>query len=178
MSLPNVLTVGVIVERCKIDHPWQDHKWRPVGVVAGGPQMEPWTMLVQQADSTQVLVGDSDIELHRKETPAYKHNMESGSPSLYVVLRRTEEDEHPLKVQLVTASPYEAEAYLESGDEIVESVPMPALIAQWVCDFIDTHHIEEVFKKRQRNKVDIEEHKFGQEPIVSLRQRMARGTDD
>jgi hypothetical protein len=178
MANTSTIQVGVVVERRKIDHPWQEYKWRPVGVLAGTPPQADWSVLVQDPSFTHFFAGMYPIELHRKETAGYKYNLESPNPAIYVVLRTDEDGDHPIKVQLVKASPYDAEAYMESGDEIVEQVPMPPAIAVWLAEFVQTHHVEEVFRKRKRDKVDVQEHKFGQEPIVELRQKMMRPSDD
>ena len=53
---------------------------------------------------------------------------------------------------LVTVCPYEAESYTESGEEIVEGVPMPPEILGWVQAFVDTHHVDQPFKKRKQKK--------------------------
>ena len=82
------------------------------------------------------------------------------------------ESEHPFEVHLVTASPYEAADYLDSGEQIVEPVRMPEPVLALISEFIDEHHFEEKFKKRKRSEVKLQEHKFGQEPIVELRKRM------
>lgn len=172
MSRTASIPIGVVVERRKLDNPWQDHVWRPVGVIPGAAEGQPWKQLVASEEWTQFLAGTFPLELHRKETPAYKYNLESRRPAIYVVLREREDEEQAVAVALVTASPYEAEAYMESGDEIVEAIAMPEAVRGWVEAFVDEHHVEEVFHKRKRDKVDIEEHKFGQEPIVVLRERM------
>lgn len=172
MSRMQSIPVGVVVERRRINHPWQEWKWRPIGLLPEAPPMADWSVLVQGADFTHYFAGLYPLELHRKETQAYKYNLESSQPAIYVVLRDAEDGDVPVKVHVVTASPYEAESYMESGEEIVEALAMPPVIAAWIADFVDTHHVEEVFRKRKRDKVSVEEHKFGQEPIVSLRQRM------
>jgi len=46
------------------------------------------------------------------------------------------------------------ESYIESGDEIVEGVPMPDAVLAGVGDFVETHHVEVAFKKRKRKPYD------------------------
>ncbi|RMF02916.1 MAG: DUF3305 domain-containing protein [Alphaproteobacteria bacterium] len=179
MSHSVTMPVGVVVAREEIDSPWQDHEWRPVAVLPGAPQVEAWTELRQGEGWVHYHAGTVSLELYRKETEAYKFNLEGREPVLYVVLAEEEDEEEgddaaPYQVHLVTASPFEAQDYLDSGEEIVEPVPMPEPIIAWIQGFIDEHHQEEKFKKRRRDEVDLEEHKFGQEPIVVVRERMAR----
>ena len=74
-------------------------------------------------------------------------------PAVYVVLRETADEDagHELEVVLATASPYEAQDYLDSGEEIVEQVPMPDGLVAWVRDFVEEHHEDEEFVKRRRD---------------------------
>ena len=53
---------------------------------------------------------------------------------------------------MVTASPYEAQDYTDSGEELVERVPMPEGVQAWVWEFIERFHVEETFIKRKRDK--------------------------
>ncbi|MDB5509597.1 MAG: hypothetical protein JWL93_2066 [Hyphomicrobiales bacterium] len=40
----------------------------------------------------------------------------------------------------------------EGIGEVVEAVPMPSLVQTFVQSFIDAHHVERPFIKRQRDK--------------------------
>ena len=53
---------------------------------------------------------------------------------------------------LVTACPYEAQDYLDSGDDIVEPVAMPAAVIAFVQEYVDRHHVDEPFHKRKRKR--------------------------
>ncbi len=118
------------------------------------------------------------LELFRKETEAYLYNLGNREPAIYVVLREVEEDgaPHPIEVHLVTASPFEAQDYLDSGEDVVEPVAMPDDVRAWIERFVEEHHEEEKFFKRRPEKMDLDEHKFGQEPLVELRRRMQNGS--
>ena len=63
---------------------------------------------------------------------------------------------------------------LETGEHIVEPLPMPQPLVAWLENFIATHHEEETFIKRQRDKLDLENEKFGQEPLEVIRERQKR----
>ena len=82
-------------------------------------------------------------------------------PCIYVVLRESRVE--PLEVVLVTASPYEAQDYTDSGEEIVEKVPMPDGLIAWVRDFVEAFHQDEAFVKRKRDKkrVDLKQDGIG-----------------
>jgi hypothetical protein len=71
-------------------------------------------------------------------------------------MRVAEHGEMPYEVLLATASPYQAQDYADSGEELVEKVPMPEGVVAWVRDFVEKHHEEEEFVKRRRDKKRID----------------------
>ena len=150
------LSLGLVLERRRLDHPWQDHAWRPVAMIPGAPEGESWRVLREGRDWVHYFAGILELELYPKETDGYRVNLTQSVPLVYVVLRPDEEDEtdHDVVPFLVTACPYEAEGYIESGDEIVEGVPMPEAVLAWVGDFVEAHHEEVPFKKRKRKAYD------------------------
>lgn len=177
LSIP----VGVVVAREKIDHPWQEYRWRTISVFLDAPEDATWRELRHGPGFVQYHAATLPLELHRKETEAYLLNLEGGEPSVYVVLRLDEDQSQDARpaVHLVSASPYEVQAYGESGQDAIDRVPMPERLVEVLQDFVATHHREEKFVKRQRQQhFADDEHKFGQEPLVVLRQRMhAAGRD-
>jgi hypothetical protein len=70
-------------------------------------------------------------------------------PSVYVVMRM---DGDAIDFVTVTASPYEAQDYADTGEELVEKVVMPDGLVAIIRDFAETHYEEEVFIKRKRRK--------------------------
>jgi hypothetical protein len=180
------IPLGVVVAREKIDHPWQEYRWRPVSVFLNAPEVDEWRELLRGDGFVYYHAATLPLELHRKETGAYRTNLATGEPAIYVVLREDPgaASKWPVTVLLVSASPFEAQAYGESGLEIMERVPMPEPLIDLVDEFIAVHHVDEPFVKRQRQKVQVmEEYKFGQEPIFVLRERMRAkqgdgGTDE
>ncbi len=163
LSIP----VGVIVAREDADNPWQDFVWRAVGIVIGGEPDDGWRELDREPGVVRYFAGTHEIEVFRKETEAYQVNLENKVPVVYVVMREADDIDapQPIEVHLVTVSAYESQDYLDSGEEIVDSVPMPDSLIAWVHRFVDRNHVEEKFIKRKRNEVRVEDHKFGQEPI-------------
>lgn len=151
------MSVGVVVERRRIDNPWQDYSWRPVAVIPGAPPVEEWRILDQGETGgkewTHFLAGNLDLDLHSGETEGYRVNLSNRPPVVYVVLSTEDEDrEEEVSPFMVTVCPYEAEGYLENGDNIVESVAMPEEILAWVGRFIDQYHVDVPFQKRKQKK--------------------------
>jgi hypothetical protein len=147
------MPVGVVVERRDIENPWQDYVWRPIAVVPNAARGEHWRELQTGAGWVHFLAATFDLELHRGETEGYKTNLSQEQPLVYVVLRQGEEaGENDVEPFHVTACPFEAMSYNESGDEIVEGVPMPDDVAAWVGEFADLHHVEARFEKRKNKR--------------------------
>jgi len=149
------ISVGVVVERRKAMSQWIDFLWRPIAVLPGEPEAEPWTVLREDKETTTFYAGTAQIELHRTETTNYRDNLASGSPGLWVVLRQTE-SEPPCRVFTVTADPAEGEAMTEAGSDLVEQVAMPPSIGAVIEAFVTEHHVERPHFKRARNRADPE----------------------
>ena len=172
MDRSEILPLGVVVERRRVDHPWKDFSWRPVAVIPGAPPIDPsgeWTVLRSGEDWEQYHCGTLPLELFRRETEGYKVNLTQDPPQVFVLLRSDDDPEgrHEFLPFLVTASPYEAQDYLDSGEEIVEGVAMPPDVTAFVQAFVDTHHVDEVFHKRRRQKARSGDDAFSRRPPVS-----------
>lgn len=155
MSRRQTVMLGVIIERREIDNPWQDYSYHPVAVVPGMAAIEDgeWRVLREGDGWTHFHVATLELELFPGETEGYKTNLSNFQPHVYVVLAPGEEADDPEVVpKLVTACPYEAESYLEDSEMIVEGVSMPEELAAWLGAFVETHHVDEQFVKRKRNK--------------------------
>ena len=148
MDIQEQIMVGVVMERHVIDNPWRRHDWRTVAVVPGAAGFTEWQEMARGAQWPRFYAANLPLTLYRKETEGYRVNLSQPSPSLYVVLRGLDE-EHPTPF-LVTVCPYEAGDYEVSGDERADKVPMPSEVLALVGHFIDAHHTDERFTKRQR----------------------------
>ena len=167
--------VGVVLERRDIDHKWAKHSWRAAAVMPGVAGVEDWTQLRSGPGWVLYHARTMSITLHRKETEGYKYNLSTESPAVYVILRPGEEaDENDVEPALVTVCPYEAQDYLDSGEEQVDAVALPTEIAAWMADFIERHHVDEVFKKRKRKPHDPRKEGFDRPPPPVARGRGPR----
>ncbi|MEO1207613.1 MAG: DUF3305 domain-containing protein [Pseudomonadota bacterium] len=175
--MPNELSIplGVVIAREKISNPWQDYRWRPVSVFFDAPKRPEWTEVRNGPGFVHFHAATLVLTLHRKECMAYRVNLANGEPSVYVVLREDDEetDGRPLDVHLLTASPFEAQSHGDMGFDFVEAVKMPDRLVSIIENFVRAHHTKEEFYKRKRDRASRpEDHKFGQEPIVVLRERL------
>lgn len=147
------IPVGVVVERQKAESAWIDFTWRSAAVLPGNPNVEPWTVLATDGETTSFYAGAVEIDLYPTETGYYRDNIASGTPALWVVLRATGA-EPPYRIFKVTADPAEGEGFTQAGDDLVDAVPMPATIRATIGAFVAEHHVEESFHKRERDRAD------------------------
>jgi hypothetical protein len=150
------IPLGIVVERRDVDHPWQDHEFVPVGIIPGAADTDSWRELARGDGWVRYHVGTLPLELHRKETESYKVNLSNDPPMIYVMLSTNDDPDSDEEVALsmVTASPYDAQDYLDSGEDILEGIPMPEDLVAWIQSFIDRHHVDEPFYKRKRKRYD------------------------
>jgi len=147
------MPLGVVIERRDIDNPWQDVAWRPIAVIANAKRQQEWRELQRGDGWVHILAATLDLDLFRSETEGYRTNLSQDTPTVFVVLRPGEDsDENGVEPFHVTACPYEAMGYHESGDEIVEGVPMPDDVVAWTQNFVDRHHVDAPFQKRKNKR--------------------------
>ncbi len=148
---PDRVTVGIVLERHDSTHPWQDHVWSAPAVIPGGGPAGGWRVLDTGPGWTRYYAGCLDLQLFRRETEGYRQNLSCDPPTVYVVLRPSESGGgYEVEPFLITACPFEAQDYMDSGEEMVETVPMPAEMTAWIQAFIDRHHVDEPFIKRKQ----------------------------
>ncbi len=173
------MPIGVVVERRELQNRWQKVAWKPIGVLPGAGPVEQSKVLLRGDGWVHYHMATLPLELHRRETLAYKTNLNDQPPRLYVVLRTNEDAtvEEEVTPFLVTASPFQAQDYLDAGDDIVEGVTMPSAVVAWISGFCDHHHVDEPFKKRKRKRYDPNEVGFSRRPrhIDAKRHEKGRG---
>ena len=157
------MNVGVVLERRALADPWRDHVWHAVEVVPGAPADISWREIGHDEGSVRYLAATLPIEMHRKDTEGYRTNITSDDPRVFVVLRQAPDSPlgREMRPFLATVCPFEAGCYSQSGEETVDTVPMPDEIRAWVEDFVARHHVVEPFVKRQRDRVDPDKMGFG-----------------
>jgi hypothetical protein len=154
-AVPVTIPVGVVIERRKSSNRWIDFTWRPVAILPGTPDTEPWTVLSEEADVTTFFAGADTIALYPSEAENYRYNLASARPKVWVKLRGSGR-EPPFDLAAVTADPGEGESFTEVGDDLVEALPMPEPVRATVERFVAEHYVERKFSKRQRDRQDPE----------------------
>ncbi len=155
------IPLGIVLRRVPGVTRWQKFSWKAVAVLPGAAQAD-WKELRREGDWVDYHAATVALDLHGAETEAYLTGLSDAQPGVFVVMRQEDTNDRP-SIVLATASPYEAQDYADTGEEIIEKVPMPEGLIAWVRDFVEAHHVEEEFVKRKRDKkrVDVVEDGIG-----------------
>jgi hypothetical protein len=149
------IPVTVLAERRPGATPWAEWSWRAVEVLEDAPDLPPWTVLREEAGRTLFVAGRTEVALYPTDTPNYRENLQADAPRIWVVLRETEAPPG-LRLYTVTVDGGEAHIYAETGNDLLESLVMPAGLRAVVEAFVVQHHVERAFHKRQRDRADPE----------------------
>ena len=174
--------VRIIFEKKEIDNQWESHKWIvndliPLDVTSGegyppinDVKIRPFLNDVSRhnSDNKNLFVADASIDLHRAEAEGYAENLQSSDPSIYIVLRdgdlieeneKKSDEKRNIDVHLaeVSLSPYHIQDYEDCGEDKVEKVPLYGPILELLNKFVSIHFHPEEFKKRKRDKKNIDE---------------------
>lgn len=144
------LELAVVVERKDGAGPWASESWRPLEMVLDPPPGAGWVQLRREPGWEHYLAAGR-LDLHRSDLSSYRYNLAGEQPRLFVALRR---EEGRVRVLLVTLAPDEAQKFMESGDDVVEAVALPAAIRAWAEEFCACHPPEEPLRKRRRDAVE------------------------
>lgn len=146
--------IGVVVERHALQSRWATHRWHPGAVLLEVPEAAPWTKLSEEGAVARYYAGAATITLVPSEAESYLYNLASSVPQIWIVLRPAEVPAEGPDVELdgVTVAAGEAEVLAGGTDLVVESVPMPREIAEWVASFVAEHPVAPQQFKRKRSK--------------------------
>ena len=162
------MALGIVVRRVPGVTRWVDYIWKAVAVLPGaGPAH--WKELRRFGDAVEYHAATVHLELFRTDTEAYLQGLSTKNPAIYVVMRDSDGLD-PLEVVMATASPFEAQDYADTGEELVEKVLMPEGLVAWVRDYVEAHHEDQVFVKRRRDKerVDLDQNGIGDSRIRQI----------
>lgn len=154
------MALGVVVRRMPGVTRWAKWNWKAVAVLPGAGPAD-WSELRREGAAVEYHAATLPLTLHAAETEAYMANLADGLPSVYLVMRNEALGDGPPEAVLVTASPYEGQDYADSGEEIVEKIPMPPGLVAWVRDYTLAHHRHETFRKRKRDKARVDQRQDG-----------------
>jgi hypothetical protein len=174
--------VRIILERKEINNLWESHKWVindliPLEVSGGlgfppinDVRIYPLINEVKKEDglNKNLYFAEASIDLHHAESEGYAENLQSSDPSVYIVLRdgdlideeeknNGQDDNIDIHLAEVSLSPYHIQDYEDCGEDRVEKIPLYGPIAELLEKFVEFHFHPEEFKKRKRDKKDIDQ---------------------
>jgi hypothetical protein len=174
--------VRIILERKEINNLWESHKWVindliPLEVSGGlgyppinDVRIYPLINEVKKEDglNKNLYFAEASIDLHHAESEGYAENLQSSDPSVYIVLRdgdlidekeKNNEQDDNIDIHLaeVSLSPYHIQDYEDCGEDRVEKIPLYGPIAELLEKFVEFHFHPEEFKKRKRDKKNIDQ---------------------
>lgn len=152
------MPMGVIVSRSPGVTRWATEIWKPSGLIPGA-DIAHWVELRTEGDITLYHARTLSLDLYRSDVEAYRVALSMDIPSAFVIMDEDESGESPggWGVSDVTLSPYEAQDLLDSGFSLVEPVPIPPVVISWAQQFVDHHFVEEPFKKRKRDRLNVDQ---------------------
>lgn len=165
------IPLGIVIRKAPGVTRWARWTWKAVAVLPGAAPAQ-WQELRRDGDVCEYHAATVPLDLYHTDTEAYLTGLSVRIPAIFVVMRASTDANaaQDIDVLLATASPYEAQDYADTGEEIVEQVPMPEGLVAWVRDFVEAHHQDEKFIKRKRDKkrVDLAEDGIGDARISQL----------
>ena len=174
--------VRIILERKEINNLWESHKWVINDLipleVSGGLGYPPINdvriyplineVKIEDGLNKNLYFAEASIDLHHAESEGYAENLQSSDPSVYIVLRdgdlideeeKNNEQDDNIDIHLaeVSLSPYHIQDYEDCGEDKVEKIPLYGPIAELLEKFVEFHFHPEEFKKRKRDKKNIDQ---------------------
>lgn len=151
------MPLGIVVRRTPGVTRWARWAWKVVAVLPGAGPAD-WRELRREGEAVEYHAATLTLELFSTDTEAYLATLAARVPGVVVLLREDLDPDAriPWVPTLVTASAYEGQDYMDSGDGLIEQVPMPEGLVAWVQAFVDRHHVEEPFIKRKRDRVSVD----------------------
>lgn len=137
--------LAVLLAREAVESRWEDHRWQLLGVLpdVGG---EPRT-IVQTESLLQRLFPGFEVRLYPDEAEGYYLNASSGSPSVFVSIRRDEGESDPYPFQ-ATLSYNEAARWMDGGEQ-VERVLAWQELSDWMGQWVEDNYRPEPKKRRR-----------------------------
>lgn len=161
---------------------WEVDNWSLVALSSdrhplSDPQQAQSLMMqleVQEPPCQDYLWKGLSLRLYRDERPAYRFNLGSEAPQLFVVCN---EEDALMRPMLITASQDAAAAYMDGGEEDVFSVAMPMAIQCWIEAFIARHGEPDLQAGKGRRRNHGRKKRDGSKPGDMKSGRAATATD-
>jgi hypothetical protein len=175
------IEVAVVMRRERIASRWQPWRWVLADVVPNEPAFgtQP-RLLLDNDDEQRWLHPGFTVELFRDDAEGYWLNITTPAPAWFVLWRMEEEasvaPEPIARPQIVTLSYHDAGRWLDA-QEIVEQVPAPADVIEWVREFAEAHYVPEPRKRARPQSFQRLEDRFGNPASVTTTKKFGGGGD-
>ncbi|MCW5770286.1 MAG: DUF3305 domain-containing protein [Rhodospirillaceae bacterium] len=164
--------IGIVLERHEGAGPWASASWRLGAVLLDLPETAPWSVLSEEAGVVRYYAGPTDLVLVPSESESYWYNLTASPPQIWVVLRVGDADAAgpDIDIERATVSAGEADVLADSGDLVIDAIPLPETLAQWLAAFVERFPPPRQQFKRGRSKYVSEG--------TALAERMRTGHDE
>jgi hypothetical protein len=180
MERPSI-EVAVVMRRERIASRWQPWRWVLADVVPNEPGFgrEPH-LLLSNEDEQRWLHPGFTVELFRDDAEGYWLNLTTEAPAWFVLWRMEEQAgiaaEPVARPEVVTLSYHDAGRWLDA-QEIVEQVPAPADVVEWLREFTLAHYTPEPRKRSRPQSLQKLEDRFGNPASVTTIKKFGGGGD-
>jgi Protein of unknown function (DUF3305) len=143
--------LGVVFERRRIGHPWQEWDWKPIALIPGTAPIDEPRLLRQGDNWAWFHLATLTLEFFAGETGDYRINLSQRQPQVYVLWRSDEAADDWPDPFLVTVCHSETQDYLDGGDVMAGGLPMPGAVRALLEVYVHAYHVDIPFKKRRRS---------------------------
>lgn len=144
------LSVGVVMQRRRLDNRWQTHQWRPLEIVAGHPRPPGVYCLRDNDIDSRWLHMGLEVTLYSDEGEGYHLNVNAPEPCWFVMWRMDDHDGADFGVPKFVTLSYNEAARLMDGGEQVDTLPLSQDMISLVASFAAEHYRPEPKRKRRK----------------------------
>jgi hypothetical protein len=147
----DVLNLAVVMHRKPLASRWQPYQWQPLEVLVE-PTLAGTASRCLRDDPADLrwLFPGFELRLYSDEAEGYFLNVDTGAPCWFVMWRLEEMDGIEVAVPRTVTLSYNEAARLMDGGEQVDTVPVPALIAERLREFVQAYYRPEPKRKRRK----------------------------
>ena len=169
------LQVAVVMRRERLDNKWQPWRWVLHDVIPNEASFgtQPRRILADEREQRWLHPGFK-AELFRDESEGYYLNVTTPAPAWFVLWRMDEQpgdDGEPFaRPHFVTLSYNEAARWLDA-QEMVEHVPAPADVVEWMNAFALANYVPEPRRRKRPESFKPLQDRFGNPASVSTQKK-------
>lgn len=175
--IPVSLNVAVVMRKERITGPmrrWQEWRWVLDDVVVNETAFGTVPRLLYKDDAQERWLHPGyTVRLFKDDAEGYVLNATTSAPCWFVLWRMHDPEdggEPQARPEIVTLSYHDAGRWLDA-QEMVEQVPAPQEIVQWMKAFIDAHYVPEPKRRKRPASFQSLQDRFGNPASVSTHKK-------